>query len=128
MPSVMSLDSRIFFKSFVLLVSVFQVQVLRSFSHYDHDTLLLLYNNSELKGQKYKLHNSKKNPKRLMLAAHRGSPSIFLTFRRRLPVQGSGSCRDFSISHVSGPFLLDAPGFQFPSDRTHPSTSTLVFL
>ena len=43
-------------------------------------------------------------------------PLQFLTFRRRLPVRGSGSCRDLSSFSVSGPFLLDVPGFQVPSD------------
>ena len=52
---------------------------------------------------------------------------FFLTFRRRLPVRGSGSCRDLSIflrqwpippwcSRLSGPFW------------PYRSTATLVFL
>ena len=54
--------------------------------------------------------------------------SHLLAFRRRLPVRGSGCCRDRSIflgqtvpSFSVGSFLLDFPGFQFPPDSIFPS-------
>ena len=48
---------------------------------------------------------------------------FFLTFRRRLPVRGSGSCTDtFPSLTVSGPFLPDAPGF-----REHQGGMTVSF-
>ena len=37
---------------------------------------------------------------------------LFLTFRRRLPVRGSASCRDLSIFPVSDPLLPDLPNFR----------------
>ena len=44
----------------------------------------------------------------------------FLTFRRRLPVRGSGSSKTFPSLTVSGPFLPDAPRFHVPPDRILP--------
>ena len=52
---------------------------------------------------------------------------LFLTFRRRLPVRGSGSCRDFSISYGHWPIppwysTLSCPSWPYPS------TSAVVVL
>ena len=44
----------------------------------------------------------------------------FLTFRRCLPVRVAGLEETFPSFSVSGPFILDVPGFQVPSDSIVP--------
>ena len=44
----------------------------------------------------------------------------FLTFRRRLLFWIAGLAETFPSFSVSGPFLLDVPGFQVPSDSIVP--------
>ena len=43
--------------------------------------------------------------------------AVFLTFRRRLPIRGiTGLAETFPSFPVSGTFLPDVPGFQYPPE------------
>ncbi len=49
---------------------------------------------------------------------------FFIRFRHRLHVQGSGSCKDVSISTCQWPIAPDLPGFRVSSDNALPSQTT----